>query len=178
MLCRLPPSAICSATPNENANCDMATVLRDATKEDLPAILEIDGASFSQPWSQRSFEQCFADDKTYVVVAQGDERVLGFGVAYTVGDEGEIATLAVDAAARGQGLGKKILQTLLNFCRACGAHKVFLEVRAGNNAAQRLYNRCGFVEAGLRRRYYADGEDAVLMRHDFAGDEEASQTAA
>jgi ribosomal-protein-alanine N-acetyltransferase len=163
---------------SNNAVCDMATVLRDATKEDLPAILEIDGASFSQPWSQRSFEQCFADDKTYIVIAQSDERVLGFGVAYTVGDEGEITTLAVDAAVRGQGVGEKILQALLDFCRARGAHKVFLEVRAGNGAAQRLYARCGFVEAGLRRRYYADGEDAVLMRHDFAGDGDASRTAA
>lgn len=154
----------------------MTTVLRDATKEDLPAILEIDGASFSQPWSQRSFEQCFDNDNTYVVVAQTDDRILGFGVAYTVGDEGEIATLAVDAAARGQGLGEKILRALLDFCGACGAHTVFLEVRAGNSAAQRLYSRCGFVEAGLRRRYYADGEDAVLMRHDFAGDEDTSHT--
>ncbi len=153
----------------------MTTVLRDATREDLPAILGIDGASFSQPWSQRSFEQCFDDDKTYVVVAQSDERVLGFGVAYTVGDEGEVATLAVDAMARGQGLGEKILQALLDFCRACGALKVFLEVRASNNVAQRLYARCGFVEAGLRRRYYADGEDAVLMRHDMVGDEDAPQ---
>jgi ribosomal-protein-alanine N-acetyltransferase len=68
---------------------------------------------------------------------------------------------------RGQGLGKKILQALLDFCRGCGAHKVFLEVRAGNVVAQRLYARCGFVEAGLRRRYYADGEDAVLMRYDI-----------
>ncbi len=159
-----------------NAVCDMATVLRDATKEDLPAILEIDGASFSQPWSQRSFEQCFADDKTYIVVAQSDERVLGFGVAYTVGDEGEIATLAVDAAARGQGLGEKVLRALLDFCRVCGAHTVFLEVRAGNSAAQRLYNRCGFVEAGLRRRYYADGEDAVLMRYDIVKDAATQHT--
>jgi ribosomal-protein-alanine N-acetyltransferase len=155
----------------------MATVLRDATKEDLPAILAIDGASFSQPWSQRSFEQCFADDKTYIVVAQSDERILGFGVAYTVGDEGEIATLAVEAVVRGQGLGKKILQALLDFCRGCGAHKVFLEVRAGNVAAQRLYARCGFVEAGLRRRYYADGEDAVLMRYDIVKNDDTPLTA-
>ncbi|HEX8237808.1 MAG TPA: ribosomal protein S18-alanine N-acetyltransferase [Abditibacteriaceae bacterium] len=151
----------------------MTIVLRRAVQNDLPVILEIDGAAFSQPWSPASFEQCFADDKTYVVVAENNERVLAFGVAYTVGDEGEIATLAVDAAARGQGLGEKILQSLLNFCRERGAHKVFLEVRASNATAQRLYKRCGFTEVGLRRHYYADAEDAVIMRHDTSVAEDA-----
>jgi ribosomal-protein-alanine N-acetyltransferase len=141
----------------------MTIVLRRATQNDLPAILETDDAAFSQPWSPASFEQCFADEKTCVTVAENNERVLGFGVAYTVGDEGEIATLAVDASARGHGLGEKILQSLLGFCNERGAHKVFLEVRASNEAAQRLYNRCGFTRVGLRRRYYADGEDAVIM---------------
>ena len=152
----------------------MTIVLRSATQDHLPAILEIDGAAFSHPWSRASFEQCFADDKTYILVAENNERVLGFGVAYTVGDEGEIATLAVDGAARGQGLGEQILQSLLDLCRERAAHKVFLEVRASNAAAQRLYNRCGFAEVGLRRRYYADGEDAVIMRHDIAVGEETS----
>lgn len=156
--------------------------IRDATHADLPAIVAIDRASFAQPWLPRSFERALRDEKTIALVAQAhtaitrtskattgeettDGEIIGYGIAYTVGDEGEIATLAVAASARGRGLGAALLRTLLRRCAAqAGARQVFLEVRAGNVAAQRLYERCGFAPAGLRRRYYADGEDAILMR--------------
>jgi ribosomal-protein-alanine N-acetyltransferase len=141
----------------------MEISLRAATADDLAAVVAIDNVSFKQPWSPRSFEKALQDEKTDVLVAQSAGRVVGFGVAYAVGDEGEIATLAVDGTARGQGLGERIVRALLELCNRRGARKVFLEVRVSNSSAQRLYERCGFVEVGRRRRYYADGEDAIVM---------------
>lgn len=167
---------------------EQAWRIRAATGADVAAIVAIDHASFTQPWSPRSFEKAVANTKTIALVAHPDTaarvqaasgdaaggeavndkaiggEIVGFGVAYTVGDEGEVLTLAIAATARGCGLGRTLLQTLLQQCAARGARQMFLEVRAGNTNAQRLYERCGFAPVGLRRRYYADGEDAIVMK--------------
>ena len=156
---------------------DVPFSLRAATASDLPMIVAIDRASFTQPWSPRSFEHSLSDAKTIFIVAQcksykNGNRVLdnqcsdiaGYGVAYTVTDEGEIATLAVADRWRGRGVGEALVRSLCETCAIRGARQLFLEVRAGNTTAQRLYERCSFTAVGTRPHYYADGEDAVIMR--------------
>ncbi len=85
----------------------------------------------------------------------------GFLLANRVAGEVEVLWMAVGEASRRRGLGRLLVQRALE--GACGAH---LEVRAGNEAAQRLYRSSGFCVAGRRPRYYADGEDALRMRWD------------
>ncbi|HVF84433.1 MAG TPA: ribosomal protein S18-alanine N-acetyltransferase [Abditibacteriaceae bacterium] len=138
--------------------------LRPATRADLRAICAIDQSSFTQPWQPHTFEQALNDAKYIVLVAQSNEIVCGFGVAYTVGDEGEIATFAVDEAMRGQGVGDAIFKELMAQCTARGAQQVFLEVRQSNQSAQRLYKRFGFEVVGQRHNYYSDGETALIMK--------------
>ncbi len=138
--------------------------LRPATHADLRAICAIDQAAFTQPWQPHTFEQALKDAKYVVLVAQSNEMVCGFGVAYTVGDEGEIATFAVDEAMRGQGVGDAIFSGLIAECTSRGAQQIFLEVRGSNLAAQRLYKRFGFEAVGQRANYYADGETALIMK--------------
>lgn len=144
----------------------MNIILRDALEGDLDKIVAIDAASFSQPWQPQTFAQSLQDDKTRVIVAQKEDEICGFGVAYVVGDEGEIATLAVAQNARGHGLGVQLLRTLCDWSAARGAVRVFLEVRESNVAAQRIYGRLGFVVVGKRKNYYADGETALLMKRE------------
>ena len=142
--------------------------LRIASENDLDAIVAIDQAAFTQPWQPQTFAQSLQDDKSVVVVVQDEQqKVCAFGVAYTVGDEGEIATLAVAQSARGCGLGQQLLQSLCDWCASRGAARVFLEVRESNASAQRLYGRLGFVVVGQRKNYYADGETALLMKREF-----------
>ncbi len=88
-------------------------------------------------------------------------RLLGFLLAQRVADELEVLWMAVGEASRRQGLGRLLVRRALE--GAAGGH---LEVRVGNEAAQRLYRSCGFRVAGRRPRYYADGEDALRMRWD------------
>jgi ribosomal-protein-alanine N-acetyltransferase len=139
-------------------------VLRPAREDELERIGEIDRASFAQPWSPLSFASVFKDEKYLLLVAECEAEICGFGVAYTVGDEGEIATIAVDENFRGRGLGAKILQALCDFCAQRGAHTIFLEVRPSNQSARCLYKRFGFEQVGVRRGYYDNGEDAIIMR--------------
>lgn len=96
----------------------------------------------------------------------GQAFVCAFGVATIVSDEAEIATLAVALEARGHGLGERLLRALMRLCVARGACRVFLEVRPSNAKARHLYERSGFFECGRRRNYYADGEDALILRAD------------
>jgi len=139
--------------------------LRDATPADLNAIVKIDEASFVQPWSRASFEKALADEaRTIAIALEVDGALMGFGVAWHVGDEGEIATMAVAEAVRGRRLGETIMRALIEKLTARGARQIFLEVRPSNTAALTLYQKLDFQQVGQRKNYYANGEDAIVMK--------------
>jgi len=91
----------------------------------------------------------------------------GMVLARTAADEAEILTLAVAPAARRHGLGRALVNATAAAARAQGATRLFLEVSARNEAARALYQAAGFKRAGLRRRYYADGADALILALDL-----------
>ena len=88
----------------------------------------------------------------------------GMVLARVAADEAEILTLGVHPAARRRGVARALMQATWQEARRRGAVALFLEVAAHNNAAQALYVTLGFIEVGRRRHYYADGDDAVVMR--------------
>jgi [ribosomal protein S18]-alanine N-acetyltransferase len=73
---------------------------------------------------------------------------------------------------RGQGVGRLLLGSALAAARASGAELVALEVRVTNADAIALYLAAGFREVGRRKKYYDNGEDAILMDYTFGKDEE------
>ena len=88
----------------------------------------------------------------------------GMILARTIMDESEVLTLAVMPAARRQGLGRTLLLAAMRRAAAGDARTMFLEVAEDNAAARSLYASVGFAEVGRRRRYYANGDDALVMR--------------
>ncbi len=88
----------------------------------------------------------------------------GFVLARVAADEAEILTLAVVPTARRAGLGSCLVAQAMAGARARGALALFLEVSDRNAPARALYAACGFTEVGRRRRYYADGADALVLR--------------
>jgi [ribosomal protein S18]-alanine N-acetyltransferase len=135
------------------------------TLEDIPAVHEIDVLSFSLPWPERSFR--FEVTENPVArgwVAEVNGKMAAMLVLWFIIDEAHIATIAVHPDFRRQGIGEKILLHALKGVQEEGARRAFLEVRAGNEAAQAMYKKYGFEVAGVRRRYYKDNnEDALLM---------------
>lgn len=97
-------------------------------------------------------------------IAGAEGRVDGFLLAWDVADEVHLLDLVVAREARRAGFGTALVNALLAHARERGARLVLLEVRRSNDAAQALYRKAGFVSDGERPAYYADGEDAVLMR--------------
>ena len=85
-------------------------------------------------------------------------------LARVAADEAEILTLAVDPGQRRRGLGSALLRAAMDRAAGLGAMSMFLEVAVTNHAARALYAAHGFIEAGLRRRYYSDGTDALVLR--------------
>jgi ribosomal-protein-alanine N-acetyltransferase len=147
----------------------MAVVIERVTSEDIKAIADIERRSFTDPWSESSFDELLAHSRMYfacVRQAAGAPRpALGYVVAWFAGGQGEIANLAVEPAARGRGFGSRLLDAALDEARRHGVEEVFLEVRDSNSRARQLYESRGFAEVGRRRRYYRrPAEDAVILR--------------
>ena len=138
--------------------------IRPATEADLPAILEIERASFGDPWTERSFRAMLGHETVQLRVAERAGHILGYSVAWSVADEAEVANLAVAAPVRRQGIGTALLDDLLAVMDTRPGTTVYLEVRASNTAAQALYASRGFTAHGRRNAYYtAPLEDAVVM---------------
>ena len=140
-------------------------VIRRMKVEDVPAVHEIDVLSFSLPWPERSFRFELAENPvSRGWVLEEDGRVAAMLVLWFIVDEAHIATIAVHPDFRRKGLGEQILIHALRAAQTEGAQRAFLEVRAGNVAAQAMYKKYGFVEDGIRPKYYRDNnEDAILM---------------
>jgi ribosomal-protein-alanine N-acetyltransferase len=132
----------------------------------VETLLPLERALFAeQPWTARTFwsELGQLDSRHYVVALEGDD-VVGYAGLCDYPDEAWVQTMAVAPSSQGRGTGALLLQDLLTEAVRRRHRVVSLEVRAGNEAAQRLYARHGFVRTGLRRGYYEPSrEDAVLM---------------
>jgi ribosomal-protein-alanine N-acetyltransferase len=130
----------------------------------VPEVLAIEKVSQSAPWSESSFRNEIDSPQSVFFVLIADGRVAGYAGAWVLIDEAHITNIAVHPDLRGQGLGRRLLDQLLDRAKERGAECATLEVRAGNTPAIQLYERLGFVTAGRRKGYYPDNkEDALVM---------------
>lgn len=150
-------------------------VVREASEEDLSAVLRIERESFADPWSAESFETSLALDRMHFLVADGAGKgagggpdVQGYVIALEVLDEAEIVDIAVAAEARCRGVGGQLLDAAVADLTGHGVRAVYLEVREGNVAARALYLSRHFREVGRRRGYYQQPpEDALVLKREI-----------
>ena len=143
----------------------MSLIIRRMTIEDVLAAHELDVLSFTLPWPERSLRyEITGNPAARCWAAELDNRLVGMLVLWMILDEAHIATIATHPDFRRQGIAKRLLVEALESAYNEGAQTALLEVRAGNEAALKMYARFGFEEVGNRKRYYKDNnEDAVLM---------------
>lgn len=139
--------------------------IRKMIQSDLDQVVAIDQVSFSLPWPARTFQFEVYDNPTARCwVVEFDKKIIAMIVSWLIIDELHVATIATHPDFRMQGIGKKLLLHALKTARAEGVIRSFLEVRASNTAAIKMYESFGFVEDGRRKEYYKDNnEDAILM---------------
>ena len=132
-------------------------------KEHLDDIEEIDNLCFHKPWSITEFEKELENPIATYYVALCNNKVVGYGGFWWVMFEAEITNIAVHPDFRKQGIAQKILTAMEQKCKETSTTLIHLEVRESNTPARKLYEKVGFIQDGLRKGYYSDGENAVLM---------------
>jgi ribosomal-protein-alanine N-acetyltransferase len=145
--------------------------LRPVTAADSAALAQAHAFGFDDPWSAASLAELFAGPGVYGFLAADGARPAGMIVCRTVLEDAEVLTVAVDPTLRGKGVGRALLEAAIGVARQAGATAMFLEVAIDNAPALSLYQRAGFVRAGLRKGYYdrgaAGSADAAAMRLDL-----------
>jgi ribosomal-protein-alanine N-acetyltransferase len=146
-----------------------ARTIREMTAGDMPPVMEIERSCFITPWTEGMFRsQLRFRDQAINLVLVEEGIVVGYAAAWIAYDEIHLLSIAVAPAARRRGLGGEILGAVMDRGRARSADRVILEVREGNAAARAFYRVHGFVDIGMRRRYYSDtDEDAIIMEYVF-----------
>ncbi len=138
-------------------------MIRPMTPADLPAVLAVERASFSNPWSFSQFERELENPISNVDLLLVSGELAGYLVTWFVAGELHVLNVTTAPLFRRRGLARRLLENALERGRSRGMEKAFLEVRAGNDAAIALYGRLGFRPVGRRAGYYPDGEDALTM---------------
>jgi [ribosomal protein S18]-alanine N-acetyltransferase len=143
-----------------------ALVFQPMSAADLPQVMELERLAFPNPWTPGLFLHELKLSFSRLLLARGANggaRLHGYVCWWVVGDEVHILNLAVHPDARRSGTGRALVERVIGDAVTHAAASVSLEVRRGNEAAEALYRSMGFSAAGVRRNYYGQGEDAVIM---------------
>ena len=139
-------------------------LIRRMTLKDAQAVHQIERDTFPTPWSLRDFEHEMTDNPcARYLVAQKDGAIIGFAGIHIILDEGHVTNIAVTSPERGRGTGERLTRALLQYAANLGVTYVTLEVRADNEPAKALYRKLGFFKVGVRKKYYENGTDGLVM---------------
>jgi ribosomal-protein-alanine N-acetyltransferase len=153
-----------------------SVVVRAAEERDVARVLQIERASFADPWTGDAFRSSLTLPHLRFLVAEsevgagdaGAAVLVGYVLAMVMGPEGEIADIAVAPEARGRGVGGVLLDRVTELLAESGVRTIYLEVRESNLAARGLYDARSFRMIGRRRGYYQHpAEDALVLRREI-----------
>ena len=127
-------------------------------------ILEIERSSFPSPWSFNAFRAETEKPISHLWVLTSDGRVSGYICFWILESEIQLINIAIRPDRRRNHLGRFLLERMIEEGVSKGVKNIWLEVRRSNSAARNLYSRTGFIEIGIRPKYYSEtNEDAIMM---------------
>ena len=139
--------------------------VRPMVMTDVDGVMAVEHDSFLTPWSRSAFEEELAQNRLarYIVAVENDE-IVGYAGTWLVINEAHVTNVAVSGQRRREGIGRLLMQKLMELARENDMESMTLEVRVSNSAARHLYQQLGFVEAGIRKNYYSETkEDALIL---------------
>ncbi len=148
-----------------NSESSDRIILRRMGVADMAAVMAIEVRAYEFSWSEVNFRDCIRSGY-YCRILEEEGRPRGYAVMSGGAGEAHILNLCVCPEARGRGYAGMLLVDVIEQARRLGAEMLFLEVRPSNDAARGLYEKFGFNEIGLRKRYYParnGREDALLL---------------
>lgn len=138
--------------------------LTEMMPQDVPEVAALERQIFTMPWSENGFISSLRSKDTLYLVARENGILAGYCGFLQSFDEADITNVAVALEARGRGVGQKMLAELMRRGKDRGILRYTLEVRISNTAAVHLYEKRGFVSAGIRKNFYEKPqEDALIM---------------
>ncbi|MDT8421109.1 MAG: ribosomal protein S18-alanine N-acetyltransferase [Desulfuromonadales bacterium] len=144
--------------------------IRPLRETDLEQLVAVERDCYRDPWSLAQFRQELELPHASIDLCWADGKLAGYHCYWLVVGEMQVMNLATAPDFQRHGVARKLLGHALETCSLKGLQRAYLEVRIGNLPAISLYRSFGFVDDGLRRHYYADGEDALLMVKEVAGE--------
>ncbi len=133
------------------------------TDEHLDEIVEIDNEYSTKPWSREIFLKELLHNFSYNFTLLYSSEIAGFANFWCIYDVIELNNFAIKSSFRNRGLGRGFLKFIIKISSFLKAKKIFLEVKSDNLPAFNLYSSEGFKKIGIRKKYYSDGNDAILM---------------
>ena len=139
-------------------------MIRPLTKADVAQILTVEKASFQDPWTENMFLDSFDSNFFFGFVCEEAGEMLGYICGDAIYEDAQLMSVATAPAHRKKGVARELIAAFEKECKKRGAQGCFLEVRVSNIPASTLYQSVGYAPIGLRKRYYQDGEDAIVMQ--------------
>lgn len=146
------------------------TTVRPMLLADLDRIMDLEIATYTQPWTRAVFtDELAADQRTYLV-AEHMEAIVGYGGLMTVGEDAHVTTLVSVKPAPVKAIGTRLMLALVCAGVESGVRQLTLEVRASNRRAQNFYRKFGLAPVGVRKDYYRDEDALIMWVHEITGD--------
>lgn len=143
-------------------------VIEKAVPNDGKTIYEIGTLCFSDAWREETVLHDMEGDYSCYFIAKVDGEIVGYGCFWFIADEGQLVNIGVRPDYRSQGIGEAILTRGIEEARERGMRTMFLEVRVSNLGAQKMYEKFGFQNLGLRKKVYdLPMEDGYVMQRDL-----------
>lgn len=138
------------------------------TSAHVQQVAALEKQCFRDPWSEKSIADELQNSLSLWLVAVDGARVIGYVGSQSVLGEADMMNVAVDSAYRRQGVGLRLVESLVNALKEKQVHSLTLEVRASNDPAKALYKMLGFLQVGRRPGYYKNPkEDALILRKEW-----------
>ncbi|MDI6839569.1 MAG: ribosomal protein S18-alanine N-acetyltransferase [bacterium] len=135
--------------------------------KDLKMVEQIENECFKIPWPMSAFLQVLTMKDTLSVVWDESGDIIGYGMVIQLKSSVHIVNLAVKPSYRRKGIGSRILLNFIRYGEELGKKVATLEVRTSNLPAINLYRKFGFKKVEVKKSYYPDGEDAIVMRKEL-----------
>lgn len=141
-------------------------------RQHLDGLVKVEEECFNSGFARKTFEKEFENKIAIYLVAVKSSQVVGYIGVWNICGAADIIDVAVLKEFRRLGIGSMLISKMTKICREKDVFEINLEVRVSNLAARELYKKSGFVENGLRKKYYENTEDAILMTKKLNGEDE------
>lgn len=148
-------------------------IVRLMELKDLESVLRIEESIYKTPWDRKAFVSELTENKySYMFVLVEKELIIGYYGMWIVSDYATVTKVSIMKELQGNNLSKILMDDLIDRCQKAEVSSIDLEVRTSNIPAINLYHSYGFIDTSIRKKYYADGEDAILMLKKLKEDDE------